>query len=149
MIKYSLMCEKGHEFEGWFSSSEDYDVQNKRGFVTCAICGNANISKTLMAPQVSGTKKSSDADNPSVPMAQMPSPQLPAEMIEQLRKIKKHVEANSENVGDKFPEEARKIHYGEAEERGIYGKASLKEAVDLAEEGVNVLPIPQLPEDGN
>ena len=147
MIKYSLMCEKGHEFEGWFSSSEDYDVQNKRGFVTCAICGSSEISKTLMAPQVSGTRKSSDGD--TVPMAQMPPPQLPAEMVEQLRKIKKHVEANSENVGDKFPEEARKIHYGETEERGIYGKASLKEAADLAEEGVNVMPIPQLPEDGN
>ncbi len=146
MIKYSLICDKEHVFEGWFGSSEDYDKQRKRGLVDCPSCGSKKISKALMAPGVSGTKKSSDE---TVAMTKLPSPELPAEMIEQLRKIKKHVEANSENVGDRFPEEARKIHYGEAEARGIYGKASLEEATNLAEEGVNVLPIPDLPEDKN
>lgn len=146
MIKYSLICDQDHEFEAWFGSSDDYDKQRKRGFVECPICGSIKVEKSLMAPGVAGTKKSSDG---SVPMAAMPQPNIPAEMMEQLRKIKKHVESNAENVGDRFPEEARKIHYGEAEERGIYGKASLEEAANLAEEGVNVMPIPDLPEEKN
>lgn len=146
MIKYSLICEHEHDFEGWFGSSEDFDKQRKRGLVECPACGSTQISKSLMTPGVAGTKKSTDK---SVPMAAMPTPQIPAEMMEQLRKIKKHVEANSENVGEKFPEEARKIHYGEAEARGIYGKATPEEASSLVEEGVNVMPIPELPEEKN
>jgi len=146
VIKYSLICEKEHVFEGWFGSSDDYEKQRKRGLVECPTCGSNKISKSLMAPGVSGTKKSTDS---SLPVTQASNPQLPAEMVEQLREIKKHVEANSENVGDRFPEEARKIHYGETEARGIYGKASIKEAANLVEEGVNVLPIPDLPEDKN
>ena len=144
MIKYALICDKAHEFEAWFGSSDDYDQQRKRGFVDCPICGSNKVEKMLMAPGVSGTKKSTSSD---VPMTTMP--QMPAEMVEKLREIKQHVEANSENVGDKFPEEARKIHYGEAEARGIYGKASVEEAVSLAEEGVDVMPIPELPEEKN
>ena len=146
MIKYSLICEKEHEFEAWFGSGDDYDKQRKRGFVECPMCGSNKIDKALMAPRVSGTKKSGDA---SVPMAQMPMPPVSKEFVDQLRKFKKHVEANAENVGDKFPEEARKIHYGEAEARGIYGKASLEDAANLAEEGVNVMPIRYLPEEKN
>ncbi|MEM7213931.1 MAG: DUF1178 family protein [Pseudomonadota bacterium] len=146
MIKYSLICDQEHAFEAWFGSSDDYDKQRKRGFVECPTCGSKKVSKSLMAPGVSGTRKSADRN---VPMATMPQPQIPAEMMDQLRKIKQHVEANSENVGDRFPEEARKIHYGEAEARGIYGKASLEEASNLAEEGVNVMPIPELPEEKN
>ena len=144
MIKYALICDTAHEFEAWFGSSDDYDQQRKRGFVDCPICGSNKVEKMLMAPGVSGTKKSTSSD---VPMTTMP--QMPAEMVEKLREIKQHVEANSENVGDKFPEEARKIHYGEAEARGIYGKASVEEAVSLAEEGVDVMPIPELPEEKN
>ncbi len=144
MIKYALICDQDHEFEAWFGSSDDYDKQRKRGFVDCPLCGSNKVEKMLMAPGVSGTKKSADVD---VPMTTMP--QMPAEMVEKLREIKKHVEANSENVGDKFPEEARKIHYGEAEARGIYGKASIEEAASLAEEGVEVMPIPDLPEEKN
>ena len=146
MIKYSLICEHDHEFEGWFGSSKDYEAQRKRGLVECPSCGSVNVSKALMAPGVTGTKKSSES---SVPMTTLPQPQLPAEMMEQLRKIKKHVEANAENVGDRFPEEARKIHYGETEARGIYGKASPDEAASLVDEGVNVMPLPDLPEEKN
>lgn len=146
MIKYSLICDKEHEFEGWFGSSEDFDKQCKLGLVECPSCGSSSVSKALMAPGVSGTRKSTDV---SVPMAQMPDPKVTAEVMEQLRNLKKHVETNAENVGDKFPEEARKIHYGETEARGIYGKASLEEAANLAEEGVNVMPIPELPEEKN
>jgi len=144
VIKYSLTCEKDHTFEVWFGSSEDYDKQRKRGFVGCPLCGSNKVEKLLMAPRVSGTKKSENTD---LPLATVP--QMPAEMVEKLREIKQHVEANSENVGDKFPEEARKIHYGEAESRGIYGKASLEEATSLVKEGVEVMPIPDLPEDKN
>lgn len=149
MIKYALICDSDHEFEAWFGSSSDYDKQNKRGLVECPSCGSNKVGKMLMAPGVSGTKKSAGSD---VPMQQMAMPQMPAvssEMMDQLRQFKKHVEANSENVGDKFPEEARKIHYGEAEARGIRGKASLEEATSLVEEGVGVMPIPELPEEKN
>ncbi len=146
MIKYSLVCEKEHDFEGWFGSSADYDKQRKRGFVECPHCGSKKISKALMAPRVAGTKKSTDG--PSRVMANV-APQLPEEVVTKIREIKQHIEKNSENVGDKFPEEARKIHYGESEARGIYGKASVEEAIELAEEGVNVVPIPELPEDKN
>lgn len=145
MIKYSLICDQDHEFEGWFGSSDDYDKQRKRGFVECPNCGSQKISKALMAPGVAGTKKSSDSDQVIANIA----PQMPEEVVTKIREIKEHIEANSENVGDKFPEEARKIHYGESEARGIYGKASVKEAVELAEEGVGVVPIPELPEDKN
>lgn len=143
MIKYSLICDKDHDFEGWFASSSDYDEQRKRGFVECPHCGSQKVSKALMAPGVAGTKKT--AENKTMAVA----PQLPKEMVDKLREIKQHIEKNSENVGDKFPEEARKIHYGETEARGIYGKATVEEAVDLAEEGVNVVPIPDLPEEKN
>lgn len=143
MIKYSLICEKEHDFEGWFGSSEDYDKQRKRGFVECPQCGSKKISKALMAPGVAGTKKSSDTAITNVVS------KMPEEIVTKIREIKQHIEKTSENVGDKFPEEARKIHYGESEARGIYGKASVKEAVELAEEGINVVPIPDLPEDKN
>ncbi len=145
MIKYSLLCEKDHGFEGWFGSSDDYDEQRKRGFVECPQCGSQKISKALMTPGVTGTKKSGAGDKAMANIA----PQMPEEVVTKIREIKKHIEKTSENVGDKFSEEARKIHYGESEARGIYGKATVKEAVGLAEEGVNVMPIPDLPEDKN
>ena len=145
MIKYSLICEKDHEFEGWFGSSDDYDKQRKRGFVECPICGSQKVSKALMTPGIAGTKKINGAEKVMANIA----PQMPEEVVTKIREIKQHIEKNSENVGDKFPEEARKIHYGESEARGIYGKASVKEAAELAEEGVGVVPIPELPEDKN
>lgn len=145
MIKYSLICDKDHDFEGWFGSSDDYDKQRKRGFVECPHCGSKKISKALMTPGVAGTKKSGDNEQVIANIA----PKMPEEVVTKIREIKEHIEKTSENVGDKFPEEARKIHYGESEARGIYGKASVKEAVELAEEGVGVVPIPELPEDKN
>ena len=149
VIKYSLICNEAHAFEAWFGSSDDFDNQSKCGLVECPVCGSTDVSKALMTPGVAGTKKTS-ADDAKLPVASMPAvPHLPAEMVEQLRQFKKHVEANSENVGDKFPEEARKIHYGETEARGIYGKASIEEAAELMEEGVGVMPIPDLPEEKN
>ncbi len=149
MIKYSLICDSDHEFEAWFGSSEEFDKQTKRGFVECPVCGSSHVEKMLMAPSVSGTRKSTDAEN-TLPVAAMPTPpQLPPEMVDQFRQFKKHVEANADNVGEKFPEEARKIHYGETEARGIYGQATLEEAAELLDEGVGLMPIPELPEEKN
>lgn len=145
MIKYSLICDQDHEFEAWFGSSDDYDKQRKRGFVECPHCGSVKVSKALMAPGIAGTKKSDNASQALTNIA----PQMPEEVVEKIREIKQHIEKTSENVGDKFPEEARKIHYGESEARGIYGKASIKEASELAEEGVGVVPIPELPDEKN
>lgn len=149
MIKYSLICDKEHEFEGWFGSSDDYDKQLKHGFVDCPQCGSTKISKAIMAPRVSGTKKSRNEMQAQINTMATVAPQMPQEVITKIREIKKHIEKTSENVGDKFAEEARKIHYGEAEARGIYGKASVDEAISLVEEGVSVVPIPELPEDKN
>jgi len=145
MIKYSLICKKEHDFEGWFASSDDYDKQRKRGFVECPECGSKKISKALMAPGVNGTRKRRDDAQNVVNVA----PQMPQEVIDKIREVKQYIEANSENVGEKFPEEARKIHYGETQARGIYGKASIEEAASLVEEGVSVVPLPDLPEDKN
>ncbi len=147
MIKFSLVCDKDHEFEGWFGSNAEFDDQQKKNFVSCPVCGSTNVFKALMAPSVAGTKKSTDENLPAAQVGM--GNQLPAEMVEQLREIKQYVEKNSENVGDKFPEEARKIHYGETEARGIYGKASIEEAANLVDEGIGVVPIPDLPEDKN
>lgn len=150
MIKYALVCDKDHEFESWFGSGQEFEKLQTRGLVECPICGSTNVSKGLMAPRVSGTRKSDDG---AFPMANMPdgeaTPTLSKELVDKLREFKKHVEANAENVGDKFPEEARKIHYGEAEARGIYGKATTQDAASLAEEGVDVFPMPNLPEEKN
>ena len=136
MIKYNLQCIDGHEFEGWFSSSAAFDAQVAAKQVTCGMCGSASVSKAIMAPAVSGTKKRGLSDYTNT-------------MQEQLAAFRQYVEANCENVGDKFPEEARKIHYGEAEERGILGQATPKDVKDLVEEGIPVAPLPSVKPKGN
>jgi hypothetical protein len=147
MIRYDLICDKGHEFDGWFSDSASYDKQAKRGFVECSHCGSNKVQKQLMAPNV-GAK----SNRKSVPTQQMVAgpvdPRMQA-MMAMVREVRAHVEKNAENVGDKFAEEARKIHFGESEERGIYGNATRDEARELIEEGIAVHPLPRLPEDGN
>ena len=163
MIKYSLVCSHGHEFEGWFSTGDEYDRLEKSGHLTCAVCGDASISKTIMAPSVNSPKKRRSApavvegDTTREPaarpagdatLASLP-PQMRRAFVEQVRAFRKQVTETAEDVGDRFAEEARKIHYGEAEERGIYGQARLEDAVDLAEEGIPVYPLPDLPEDRN
>ena len=149
MIKYSIQCDKRHEFEAWFASSSDYEKQADKGLVECPVCGSNRVEKMLMAPSVSGTKKSVGSEQ--LPVASMPNnrPALPDEMLSKLREMKQHIEKNAEDVGEKFPEEVRKIHYGESKPRGIFGKATPKEAGELLEEGVGVIPIPELPEDKN
>jgi hypothetical protein len=154
MIRYDLICDGGHTFDGWFSDSESYETQAKRGFVECTHCGSNKIEKQLMAPNLGArsTKKGDGGTvlpSPSGPMMAGPlDPRMQA-MMQMVREMRAHVEKTAENVGDRFADEARKIHYGEKEERGIYGNASHDEAKALLEEGIEVHPLPRLPEDGN
>ena len=147
MIRYDLICAKGHEFDGWFSDSAAYDRQAKRGFVECTHCGTNKVQKQLMAPGIPA--KSNRKSEPSQVLVAGPvDPRMKA-MLQMMREMRSHVEKNSENVGDKFAEEARKIHYGETKERGIFGNATMTEARELIDEGIEVHPLPRLPEEGN
>jgi hypothetical protein len=150
MIRYQLTCKDDHRFEGWFRSSGDFDKQSKRGVVACPTCGNTKISKALMAPSVV-TRKGRDAAKPKKPRKAPTSSHIsaPPEVMEMLRKVRREVEAKAEYVGPKFAEEARKIHYEESEGRGIWGEASVAEAKALVDEGIDVMPLPVLPEDQN
>jgi hypothetical protein len=147
MIRYALICDKGHEFDGWFSDSASYDKQAKRGFVECSHCGSNKVEKQLMAPGIPA--KSNRKSDTSHKMVAAPADPRMQAMMKMMREFRDHVEKNSEHVGDKFAEEARKIHYKEANERAIYGNATADEARALIEEGIEVAPLPRLPEDGN
>ena len=140
MIRYALTCDQGHGFEAWFGSGSDYDVQVEAGAVVCPSCGSAEVSKAPMAPAV---RRGGPA--PAEGKANRERRQTYA----LLKDLKAHLKANAEHVGPAFPEEARKMHYGEAEPRSIYGEASLEEAKALREEGIPALPLPPLPEDNN
>lgn len=135
MIRYALLCEKEHEFDGWFRSSSVFDDQVKAGEVICPICGSAKVRKGLMAPNVAGTKKR-DSINAT---------EVAEKIVMAMTAIRKHVEENCDYVGDKFAETARRIHYGEEEQRGIYGETTPDEARELIEEGVEVAPLPVVP----
>lgn len=150
MIRYRLTCPDAHEFEAWFSSSAAYDKQAKAGHVTCPECGSNKVEKALMAPNVATSRKKEAARTKAKAAAKQPvASEMPAEMLEMMRKIRDHVRENADYVGDKFAEEARKIHYEETEARGIYGEATPDEAKALHEEGIAVHPLPLLPEDKN
>ncbi len=141
MIRFSLVCDATHEFEAWFRSSDDYDTQVKRGLVSCPVCHSQKVGKALMAPAVStGRKRETMAL-----AADAEQKRIAAAMIELARKMRE----NADYVGDKFAEEARKIHFGETEKRGIYGEATFEEVSALVDEGVDLLPLPPLPEDRN
>lgn len=141
MIKFALRCDAAHAFEGWFSSNEDYDGQQARGLVSCPVCGSVAVSKALMAPAVATSAPKETAFVSGGPEQQA--------MMAKLKEIVTHIRANSEDVGARFPEEARKIHYGEAPARGIIGQAKHEEVGALIEEGIAIAPIPVLPEDAN
>ncbi len=161
MIRYSLVCNKGHDFESWFADSAAYDKQAKRKLVSCPLCGSAKVEKAIMAPRLAGSKKrASKMEAPSTPPeTPMPAQDTPApvamvspqeqEFRAKLKELREHLTKNADNVGAKFPEEARKMHYGETEHRSIYGVASPEEATDLAEEGIEFHPLPVLPEERN
>ena len=146
MIRYDLICDKGHEFDAWFSDSAAYDKQVKRHLVECVVCGSAKIDKQIMAP---GIPAKSNRRAEVQAMAAGPVDPRAAAMMQMMREYRKHVTENSENVGDRFADEARKIHFKEVKERPIYGEATANDAKALIEEGIDVHPIPCLPEDGN
>jgi hypothetical protein len=147
MIRYDLQCEKGHEFDGWFSNSEAYEKQVKRKLVECVVCGSVKIEKQLMAPGIPA--KSNTKSDVARPMVAGPVDPRAQAMLQVMREYRAHVEKTAENVGENFAEEARKIHYNEKQARGIYGHATPVEAAELMEEGIDVHPLPMLPEDGN
>ena len=139
MIQYSLHCAKGHQYDAWFKSAAAYDEQAARGIVTCAVCGDAEVSKAPMAPAVARTDGERIALSSAHPDAQ--------KFREMLREYRAKVTSQADYVGDKFAEEARKIHFEEVEARGIYGEATRDEVVALVEEGIDFLPLPDLADD--
>ena len=175
MIRYALNCTDGHVFESWFQNSAAFDKQKKRGLVTCPICGSGKVEKAIMAPQLMRT----DVERPAVPMLPPPSPPPPSnpqaatsatapmlpvpagkssvaimsrqerELRQKLKELRDHVTKNANYVGPRFPEEARKMHYGEIDHRSIYGEASPDDAKALHEEGIEFHPLPILPDDQN
>ena len=157
MIRYNLRCEKGHAFESWFQSSAAYESQEKRRLVSCPACGSVKVERAIMAPQIV-SKKGREA-GPTAPAAPAEvtassesTPLLMAQEVELRAKIKElrdHIVKNADNVGERFPNEARKMHYGETEHRSIYGVASPEEAKDLSEEGIEFHPLPPLPDERN
>ena len=158
MIRYALACDKGHGFDSWFADSSAFDKQAKRGLVTCPHCGSAKVEKAIMAPRISGARKRGAASQaaevaPAAPLADkapvaMISPQE-QEFRAKLKELREHIVKNADDVGQKFPEEARKMHYGETEHRSIYGVASPDDAKELAEEGIEFMPVPILPDERN
>ena len=157
MISFNLVCDKGHGSEAWFKDGASFDRQAKKGLVACAQCGSGKVRKAVMAPAIAGTKRRRKPEQ-DVPAPQ-PAPQAaPQEMLakpaadpqaaalmQQLRELRRKVEESSDYVGDKFAEEARKIHYDEAEKRSIHGEATDDEARALADEGIEFARIPWVP----
>ena len=164
MIRYALNCDQGHTFESWFANSAAYDKQAKRGLVACPICGSAKVEKAIMAPNLAakvGDSGTADPRPPAQPLQPAPTPPIPPktpvammstaerELRHKLKELRDHITKNAHYVGPRFPEEARKIHYGETEHRSIYGEASPEEAKQLHEEGIEFHPLPILPDDKN
>lgn len=164
MIRYALVCDKGHGFESWFADSAAYDRQAKRKLVTCPQCGSAKVDKAIMAPRLASAKgrkaaavEEAEAPAPAAPPAMPADAPAPVAMLSpqeqalraKLKELRDHVTKNADDVGAKFPEEARKMHYGEIEHRSIYGVASPQEAAELSEEGIEFHPLPILPDDRN
>ena len=156
MIHYALICEKGHEFESWFADSAAFDKQVKRKLIACPHCGSAKVDKAIMAPRLASSRKRKAPAEAPMPAAPAPE-KAPVAMISpqeqefrvKLKELREHLTKNADNVGQKFPEEARKMHYGEIEHRSIYGEASPQDAKELAEEGIEFHPLPILPDERN
>lgn len=136
MIRYALLCDHEHAFEGWFGASADFDDQQARGLIECPMCGSKGVRKAIMAPAVAGIKTRSQDQSPA---------QTQAMMMEAMGRIRQHVEENFDDVGDAFAAEARAIHEGRSEDRGIYGEATPAEVRDLVEDGVPIAPLPPEP----
>jgi hypothetical protein len=138
MIKYNLRCEREHGFEAWFRDSATCDEQLGAGALECTVCGSRKIEKALMAPAIAKGKPAADSPEAKRVMAM-------ARQVQMLREFRRKVEESCDYVGERFPEEARRIHYGETDHRDIWGEASLDEAKELVEEGIDVFPVPDPP----
>jgi len=164
MIRYNLRCDGGHGFESWFQSSSAYEAQEKRKLVNCPICGSSAVERAIMAPQIvsrKGRESATPAPAPAPTTTPAPTPTTESapstqllmaqerELRAKLKELRDHIVKNADNVGERFPSEARKMHYGDIEHSPIYGEASPDEARALIEEGVEVAPLPVLPEDRN
>lgn len=142
MIKFNLACDKMHDFEGWFSTGADFEEQKQRGFLNCPTCGSSDVQKALMVPSVSTGRSQDKKKKMLVSAAQQ-------EAMNAVRDMVKQVKSNTEDVGERFTEEARKIHYGETQARGIRGQATTNDVQELVDEGVEIMPLPELPDDQN
>jgi hypothetical protein len=177
MIKYALICDQGHTFESWFSNAQGYETQVKRGFVECPTCQTKQVSKAMMAPAVSTSRRkealraqtaamaaaamqAQAASAPAAPApapAATPEPAQPVALLDEsqqalramVRELHEKLTENSTDVGDRFASEARDMQSGDAPQRPIHGRATLEEARSLIEEGVPVMPLPTLPDERN
>jgi hypothetical protein len=164
VIHYALVCADGHAFESWFANSAAYDKQLKRGLVACPHCGSSKVEKAIMAPALARTDKRVKSAAPKVAASSEPpaageetATKAPVAMLSgeerelraKLKELHDHLTRNADYVGPKFPEEARRMHYGEIEHRSIYGEASLEDAKSLHEDGIEFYPLPHLPDDRN
>ena len=166
MIKYALICDQGHTFESWFSNADGYDTQLKRGFVECPTCQSKQVSKAMMAPSISTSKRreairaqaaSIEASQPQAAPESPPAPAQPMALLDEgqqalramVRELHHKLTENSTDVGDRFTSEARDMQSGDAPTRPIHGRATLEEAKALIEEGVPVMPLPTLPDEWN
>ncbi|WP_342643600.1 DUF1178 family protein [Rhodoligotrophos ferricapiens] len=147
MIRYDLVCGDGHSFDGWFASMDAFEKQASRQLIACPHCGDTSVSKAIMAPRINSGRNEA-GNQPDSAEGPAEAPQF-NQVLELLRRIRQHVIENAEDVGPRFAEEARKIHYSEAERRSIYGETSLEDAKALLEEGIEIHPLPVLPEDAN
>jgi hypothetical protein len=158
MIRYALVCDRGHDFESWFQNSAAYDRQSKQKLVSCPVCGSAKVEKQLMTPRLAGRRRQEGAPAPASEQASAATPEkAPVAMMspqeqdfrKKLRELRQHLTKNADYVGQKFPEEARKMHYGEIDHRSIYGEASPEDAKKLHDEGIEFHPLPVLPDERN
>lgn len=145
MIQYSLSCENDHKFDAWFRNAAAYDDQHAKGIVTCPVCGSGDVQKALMAPAI--PRKGASEKSEKMPVA-IGHPQQ-AELRAAMKALRDKVVAEADYVGDEFATEARKIHDNEVEPRGIYGEATKEEVAGLVEDGIDFMPLPNLPEDHN
>jgi hypothetical protein len=159
MIRYDLACAQGHRFDGWFRSSTDFDDQAGRNLLACPVCGGAEVAKVLMAPALAkgAGGPAAAADAPADAPSPAPAPAQEVALVDEkqrrlramLRDLHAELTKNSKDVGDRFADEARKIHYGEVERATIHGRATPEEARSLAEEGIAFHPLPPLPDERN
>lgn len=160
MIKYALVCARAHEFESWFRDSAAFDTQARRGLIACPMCGSVNVAKAIMSPAISAARKKErqiDVAAAAPPADASDQPPAPVALLDErhrrlramIREVRADIMEKSDNVGRRFPQEARRIHGGEAPPRSIYGEASGEEIQELLEDGVKILPMPRLPEERN